>query len=176
MTPNPLIARLAGAADQPALTELIALAITEGQAAFLPPDLIAASRKLMGLDTTLVRDGTYWIVEADGVIAGCGGWSRRATLFGGDHTSGRDAALLDPAKDAARIRAMYTHPAHLRRGIGGLILRRCEAAAVAAGFTRLELAATLAGEALYRANGYDEVERFTVDGVPLIRMTKTKAA
>jgi len=78
----------------------------------LSPDLgeIASSRAIMGLDTQLIDDGTYFVVEQDGLVAGCGGWSRRATLYGGDSSPGRDAAPLDPAKDAARVRAMYTHP------------------------------------------------------------------
>ena len=112
------------------------------------------------------------IVFADGEPAGCGGWSRRNTLYGGDHTGGRNAALLDPAVDAARVRAMYTHPSFLRRGIGRLILDSCEAAARSEGFGRLQLAATLAGEPLYRAYGFHEIERFTDGGVPLIRMEK----
>ena len=126
----------------------------------------------MGLDTTLIADRTYFVVEADGELAGCGGWSRRATLYGGDHTAGRDAALLDPAADAARVRAMYTHPDHVRRGVGSLILELCEAAAAAEGFRRLELAATLSGEPLYRRHGFVETERFEDGGVPLVRMVK----
>ena len=104
----------------------------------------------------------------------------RATLYGGDHAAGRDAALLDPTRDAARVRAMYTHPDHARRGIGRLILARCEQAAAAEGFLGIELMSTLAGEPLYRACGYTEIERFTpepVPGVPLplIRMGKPLA-
>ncbi len=131
----------------------------------------------MGLDTQLIADRTYFAVADGARIAGCGGWSRRATLFGGDHSAGRDAALLDPAKDAARVRAMYTHPAYARRGIGRTILAACEAAARAEGFAKVELAATLAGEPLYRACGYTAIESFsrrTSNGaeVPLIRMGK----
>jgi GNAT superfamily N-acetyltransferase len=130
----------------------------------------------MGLDTQLVDDGTYFVVEQDGAVAGCGGWSRRATLYGGDRSPGRDAALLDPARDAARVRAMYTHPAFARRGVGRLILSLCEAAARAEGFMRVELVATLAGEPLYRACGYQATERFVDDrggsAVPLVRMSK----
>lgn len=164
--------RLATAADLPVLRAIMAAAITENLKPFLPPELIRASEKVMGLDTTLVEDRTYWIVFAEDEPAGCGGWSRRNTLYGGDHTGGRNAALLDPAVDAARVRAMYTHPSFIRRGIGRLILDNCEAAARSEGFGRLQLAATLAGEPLYRAYGFQEVERFTDGGVPLIRMEK----
>jgi GNAT superfamily N-acetyltransferase len=112
-------------------------------------------------------------------LAGCGGWSRRATLYGGDHsTSQRNAALLDMAKDAARVRAMYTHPDFKRRGVGRLILELCEAAAREAGFRKVELMATMSGEPLYRACGYQEIERLIAaskDGVdvPGVRMGKT---
>lgn len=143
---------------------------------FLGPDQIAASHAVMGLDTQLIEDGTYFVVEDDGAIAGCGGWSRRATLFGGDHSAGRDAALLDPAKDAAKVRAMYTHPAFARRGVGRMILQANERAAAAEGFSRVELAATAGGEPLYRACGYAPVSRFQTgpgDVVPMCLMSKT---
>jgi GNAT superfamily N-acetyltransferase len=129
-----------------------------------------------GLDRQLIADGTYFVVEAEDRIAGCGGWSRRATLYGGDHTPGRDAALLDPATEAARVRAMYTHPDFARRGVGGLILQLCETAAAVEGFTRLELMATLAGRELYVRHGFVALE--TIEDsrggapVPLIRMGK----
>ncbi|WP_333999201.1 GNAT family N-acetyltransferase [Sphingomonas aurantiaca] len=131
----------------------------------------------MGLDTQLIADGTYLLVHAnDGRLAGCGGWSRRATLYGGDHsTSLRDAALLDPRHDAAQIRAMYTDPDFVRRGVGRLVLSVCEAAARDAGFARAEMMATLAGEPLYRACGYHPIERIETPGevpVPMIRMGK----
>ena len=101
--------RLAAESDLPALAGLMALAIGELQAAFLSPQQIEASRAIMGLDSQLVADRTYFVVEADGgALAGCGGWSRRATLYGGDHSAGRDAALLDPSREPARIRAMTT--------------------------------------------------------------------
>lgn len=167
-----LTIRLATTDDLETLRAIMAVAIAENLKPFLSADLIRASEKVMGLDTTLVQDGTYWIVHADDAPAGCGGWSRRNTLYGGDHSSGRDAALLDPRVDAARVRAMYTHPAYVRRGIGRLILDHCEAAAAAKGFTRLELAATLGGEPLYRAYGFEEIERIVDGGVPLIRMGK----
>lgn len=168
--------RLATPADLPALTALMDAAIGELQRGFLDESQIAASRKLMGLDTQLVADGTYFVVEDAGEIAGCGGWSRRATLYGGDHSPGRDAALLDPATDAARVRAMYTHPAFARRGVGRLILSLCEAAARAGGFRRAELAGTLSGRPLYEACGYRVIEAFEDArggvAVPLFRMGK----
>jgi GNAT superfamily N-acetyltransferase len=130
----------------------------------------------MGLDTQLIEDGTYFIVEILGDIAGCGGWSRRATLYGGDESPGRSAVLLNPAKDAARIRAMYTHPLHTRKGVGRLILSLSEEAARSEGFERVELMASMAGEPLYRACGYEPCERVVDErggvGVPLVRMSK----
>jgi len=167
--------RLALEADLPALSALMNRAIAENLKPFLTPAQIVASHAIMGLDTALVADRTYFAIEDAGQIVGCGGWSRRATMYGGDHSAGRDAALLDPAIDAARVRAMYTHPAHLRRGIGRRILELCEAAAKAEGFRRLELVATLSGEPLYRSCGFSEVERFEDGGVPLVRMTKACA-
>jgi GNAT superfamily N-acetyltransferase len=170
--------RLATETDLRALKELMGRAIAELQRGFLSPAEIAASHAVMGLDTQLVADRTYFLVEADGRLAGCGGWSRRATLYGGDHSTAlRDAALLDPAKDAARVRAMYTDPGFARRGVGRLILALCEAAAAAEGFSRVQLMATLSGEPLYRACGYQEIERTAsapVDGVrvPLVLMGK----
>ena len=171
--------RLATHADLGALTELMDAAISELQQPFLSAAEIASSRKIMGLDTLLIDDGTYFVVEQESEIAGCGGWSRRATLYGGDRSPGRDPALLDPTRDAARVRAMYTHPAFVRRGVGRLILSLCEDAARAEGFRRAELMATLAGEKLYAACGYVEVERLTDDrggvAVPLVRMVKMLA-
>jgi GNAT superfamily N-acetyltransferase len=172
-----MIARLATEADLEPLRAVMDLAIARLQASFLTPAEIAASRFVMGLDTQLVADRTYFLVESEGRVAGCGGWSRRATLYGGDHSTDlRDAALLDPATDAARIRAMYTHPDFTRRGVGRMILDLSETAAGAAGFRRVELMATLSGEPLYRAHGYEEIERMwshTPAGpVPGVRMGK----
>ena len=172
-----LILRLAAPEDLPALRDLMNAAIGELLNPFLSPAEVAASYEVMGLDSQLVADGTYFIVEDSAALAGCGGWSRRATLFGGDHSAGRDAALLDPSRDAARVRAMYTHPDHVRKGVGRLILDACERAAAGEGFTRCEMAATLAGEPLYRACGYLEIERFVASTsggveVPLVRMGK----
>jgi len=170
------IHRQATETDIPALRALMAAAIDELQRGFLTPEQIAASRLVMGLDTQLIADGTYFAVAAGGELAGCGGWSRRNTLFGGNHTPGRDPALLDPRTDAARVRAMYTAPGFTRRGVGRLILSLCEAAAATEGFRRVELAATLSGEPLYLACGYHPIEPFSVDAggtpVPLIRMGK----
>jgi GNAT superfamily N-acetyltransferase len=169
--------RLARREDVDALRVLMDAAISELQKPFLSEGQIASSRTIMGLDTQLIDDGTYFIVDADGQLAGCGGWSRRATLYGGDQSPGRSAALLDPAKDAARVRAMYTHPLHVRKGVGRLILSLCEGAARAEGFGRVEPMATLAGVPLYRAAGYEPREEVTDDrggvAVPLLRMSKS---
>lgn len=164
--------------DLDALRGVMARAIAELQAGFLTSEQVAASHGVMGLDTQLIRDGTYLLAEVDGAIAGCGGWSFRATLYGGDASIvARTPERLDPATDAARIRAMYTNPDHARRGVGRQVLAACEDAAAAAGFARAELMATLAGAPLYRAAGYREIEPVLsapVNGVsvPLIRMGK----
>lgn len=170
--------RLAIEDDLPAIRALMDVAIAEHLKAFLDPAQVELSKSIMGLDTQLVADRTYFLVEEDGRLAGCGGWSRRATLYGGDHsTAQRNAALLDIAKDAARVRAMYTHPDFARRGVGRLILQLCEAAARDAGFRSVELMATMSGEPLYKAAGYTQIERIIAaskDGVdvPGVRMGK----
>jgi len=171
-----LRSRLAVMADVPALTALMDAAISELQRGFLDDAQIDSSRAIMGIDTQLIVDGTYFVVEIDGEIAGCGGWGRRAPLYGSDPPPGRDGQLLDPAVDAARVRAMYTHPRFARRGVGRVVLSLCERAAAQAGFTRLELVSTLSGEPLYTAYGFEPVERL-VDStggapVPIIRMQK----
>ena len=170
-----LASRRATVDDIPTLHGVMEAAIAQLQRAFLTEAQIAASRAIMGIDTQLIEDGTYYVVECDGRIAGCGGWSRRATLYGHDHTPGRDARLLDPAVEAARVRAMYTDPGYARRGVGRRILALCEAAAAAEGFTELELMATLS-----TAYGFQPVQRVrdTTGGapVPLVRMVKTVAA
>ncbi|MCB2112336.1 MAG: GNAT family N-acetyltransferase [Parvularculaceae bacterium] len=170
--------RVASEADIPAIKTLMAAAIEELQKGFLTPDEIEASKDIMGLDTQIIADRTYFIVEDGTEVVGCGGWSRRKTLFGGDHSSGRDAAPLDPETDAAKIRAMYTHPAHVRRGVGRLVLATCEKAAAREGFKRAEMGATLAGAPLYEACGYRKTESFnspTRSGVevPMYRMEKS---
>jgi GNAT superfamily N-acetyltransferase len=177
-TANHFTLRLARLDDVPALRSLMDASMRIHLAAVLSPDEVDASFAIMGLDTQLIDDGTYYVVECEGRVAGCGGWSRRATLFGGDHSAGRDAALLDPKADAARVRAMYTHPDFARQGVGRLILGVCEEKAAAEGFTRTELGATMSGLPLYRAYGYLEIEQLRVDTpsgvrVPIIRMGKT---
>ncbi len=176
MAPGDLTHRIAREADIPALSLVMDASIAELQKGFLDPAQIESSRMIMGLDRQLVADGTYFVVECEGRVAGCGGWSRRATLYGGDHTPGRDAAMLDPTVDAARVRAMYTHPDFARRGVGRLILRLCEDAARAEGFKRLELMATMSGRALYVPSGYTDIEAIEDSRggapVPLVRMGK----
>lgn len=176
MTP-PLIA-IATEADIPAIRALMARAIDELQRGFLSDAEIAASRAVMGLDTQLIADRSYFTARMGGALAGCGGWSWRATLYGGDHSSDlREPRALDPSSEPARIRAMFTDPAFVRQGVGRAILDACEAAALAAGFGEAEMMATLAGEPLYRACGYAVIERVQaapVGGVavPLVRMRK----
>jgi len=169
--------RIATPADYPALEALMRASIRELIGAHLDPERTAASFEIMGVDSQLIADGTYFAVEDEGQVVGCGGWSRRATLFGGDHSAGRDARLLDPHHEAARVRAMYTHPSHTRRGIGRMVLNACEAAARTAGFRSVELVATVAGEPLYGACGYVLDERIEVPTsrgvtVPCARMHK----
>ena len=168
--------RVATEADIPTLVALMDRSITGPLSAFLTPQQIVASRRLMGIDSQIIADRTFVIVEADGALAGCGGWSGRITEYGGDHTPGRMPAPLTPGIDAARIRAMYTAPEFVRRGVGRLILGLCETASRAAGYDRVELVATMGGEPLYRAAGYGEIERFEDDRggapVPLVRMGK----
>ena len=172
-----LTSRLATRDDVPALVPLMEAAIEELQKGFLNQAQIRSSHAFMGLDQQLIDDGTYFVVEVDGRLAGCGGWSHRATLYGGDHSAGRDSAQLDPARDPAKVRAMYTHPSFTRRGVGRLILSLCEQAAEAEGFSRLELMSTMSGQPLYTAAGFEPLEELTDDAggvpVPLIRMGKT---
>ncbi|QKG70703.1 GNAT family N-acetyltransferase [Erythrobacter mangrovi] len=172
-----LTARWATEDDIPALRNIMDLAIEQLQRGFLSPEQIAASRAVMGLDTQLIADRTYCVIEDEATPVGCGGWSNRNTLYGGDHSTDlRNASLLDPMSDPARIRAMYTHPEHARRGIGKMILDFCEGAARDHGFTSVELMATMSGVPLYKAAGYVEIEPRidVVDGieVPLVRMRK----
>ncbi|MBL8216707.1 MAG: GNAT family N-acetyltransferase [Bryobacterales bacterium] len=171
--------RLAKLADVAPLRVLITASVNGLQAG----DYSAAQRagalgSVFGVDTRLIADGTYFVVEtADGRLAACGGWSRFRTLFGADAMQGREDSYLDPAVDAARIRAFFVHPEFARRGLGSRILQACEQAAREAGFWRFELGATLTGVPLYERHGYREIERLDValgngETLPIIRMAK----
>lgn len=165
--------RPATMADAPAIAALMDRAIGVLQTGFLDPVQVAASRRVMGLDTRLIADGTYVLMLSGDRIAGCGGWSRRATLYGGDHSADlRDDRMLDPATEPARIRAMYTDPDFARMGVGRRVLTLCEDAARGAGFGSAAMMATLAGEPLYAACGYRVVARITDGPVPLVRMAR----
>ena len=141
----------------------------------------AAIKLVYGIDTQLIRDGTYFVVEQDQQIVACGGWSRRRTLFGGDqHSPSRAPELLDSANEPARIRAFFVKPGWERRGIGSVLVRACERAALSEGFHQIEMASTLTGVALYSAHGYSQVERIDVPlenglTLPVIRMAKAFA-
>jgi GNAT superfamily N-acetyltransferase len=168
--------RLATVDDVAVLVPLIDAAIEELQRGFLGAEQIESSKAFMGIDRQLIDDGTYFLVEIDGTVAGCGGWSRRATLYGGDNSTGRDATLLDPAIDPARVRAMYTHPNFARRGVGRRVLEACEAAAAAEGYVTLELMGTRSGRPLYEAFGFQPLQEYEdASGgapVPMTRMQK----
>lgn len=157
--------RIAGQHDKPSIIALMQASIAENMKAFLSDEEIEAAKETMGVDRTLLEDGTYFVIETivDGepVMVGCGGWGKRRTLYGGDHTARRDDSLSDPATEPARIRAMYTHPDWIRNGIGTLLLDLGEAAAREAGFSTIELGSTVPGEPLYRARGYVEISRET---------------
>ena len=166
--------RLATDDDLPAIAAIIERAVSKLQDGFLSPSEIEASRQFMGVDTQLVRDATYFYAVVDDRIAGCGGWSWRRTLFGGDEAGDLiDPAPLNPAIEPARIRAMYTDPGYVRRGVGMAILAAAEDAARNAGFREIDLMSTLAGEPLYRRCGYQAIgERLRYADVPLIPMRK----
>lgn len=147
--------RLATLDDYSALQQLIADSVRGLSAQdYSSAQIEAAIGTTMGVDTQLIRDGTFFVAEAGGQIVACGGWSRRRTLFGADTQRDRQPELLDPARDAARVRAFFVHPSWARRGIGRALLQRCEDAARAAGFARADLMATLPGQRLYQAQGF----------------------
>jgi len=156
--------RLAARADIARLSELIARSArglsTED---YRPEQVDGALRGAFGIDTQLIDDGTYFVAEHDGELAGCGGWSFRSTLFGGDARADRDASLLDPATQVAKIRAFFVEPSKARLGVGTSLLERCENEARARGFTRAELMATLPGLKLYAARGYVGDKRVRYD-------------
>lgn len=177
--------RIAVPGDVSALTEMIAQSVRTLQAEdYSEAQREAALKTVFGIDSQLVADGTYLVAEASGAhpglpkIAGCGGWSKRKTLYGGDHWEHReDAVLLDPHTDAAKIRAFFIHPAWARTGVGTLLLNACEEAARAAGFVRYEMGATLTGAKLFGARGYVAVKRIEVpigEGLrlPVLHMEK----
>lgn len=167
----PFTLRTATLADVAALQAVIAESargLSGGD--YTPEQIDAALQGAFGVDTELIRDRTYFVVEDDGTIVGCGGWSRRRTLFGGDAQGGRQSDLLDPARESARVRAFFVRPDWARRGIGRLLLEECERAARAAGFRAVELMATLPGRRLYAAFGYvgeERVTHITGSGVPI---------
>ena len=164
--------------DLEGLREVMRRSIESLQDDFLTRGQVRVSHQVMGLDTQLVRDGTYFVIEREERMAGCGGWSWRSTLYGGDESLiSREPEALDPETEPARIRAMYTDPDFARQGVGRLVLRLCEEAAVRAGFRRATMMATMAGVPLYAACGYIEAEpalSAPIDGiqVPLVRMEK----
>lgn len=179
--------RLATHDEVPALRQLIEASVRQLQAHdYTEKQREAALRTVFGVDSQLIADGTYVVADASDAqsddtskpaIAGCGGWSKRKTLFGGDQYRGREDSLLDPAHDAAKIRAFFVHPAWARQGVGTLILDACENAARAAGFTRFEMGATLTGVKLFGAKGYAPVKRMEVplddgDVLPIVQMEK----
>lgn len=171
--------RIARASDVPALAALIPISVRALQAMhYSPAQMDAASGTVFAVDRQLIDDRTYFVVEDGGSIAGCGGWSRRRSLFGGDSLrAAGDSDALDPACDPARIRAFFVHPDRARRGIGRQIMLACEKAIGEARFLSVELVATLAGEPLYAAFGYIPVERYAIPlagglHLPVVRMVK----
>ena len=183
---QPFALRLATNQDIPTLHALIEASVRGLEAGdYTPAQIEGALGTVLGLDTQLIRDKTYFVAEArdkdardENVrIVGCGGWSKRRTLFGADRGPGRGPELLDPATDAAKVRAIFVHPEFARRGLGSLILAHVEAAAIAAGFRRFEMGSTLTGVPLYRLKGYVETERIAVplgngEVLPVVRMVK----
>ncbi|HXW93373.1 MAG TPA: GNAT family N-acetyltransferase [Terriglobales bacterium] len=171
--------------DIPGLGKLIDASVRGLQSRdYTPSQIEAALKTVYGVDSQLIADGTYFVAVAEdpkepsrSAIVGCGGWSKRKTLFGGDHWDCRQDDLLNPHDDAAKIRAFFVHPSWARRGIGGLILQASERAAQQAGFKRLEMGATLSGVPFYLAKGYYAFENLEValsngESLPIVRMAK----
>lgn len=171
--------KVATTQDIPAIRELIAASVRELQVEYSPTEREAALATVFTVDSRLIADGTYFIAYADdGRLAGCGGWSRRKTLYGGDHqVETIEPELLDPATDAAKIRAIFIHPDFARQGLGSLILRMSEEVAQTEGFMRFEMGSTLTGVALYSLKGYRETARIVVpvsggETIDVVRMVK----
>jgi GNAT superfamily N-acetyltransferase len=185
--------RLAVPEDVPVLRELIDASVRGLQTEdYTPAQIEGALKTVFGVDSQLIADGTYIVAQAEPnaiertgakhaqpelMIVGCGGWSKRKTLYGSDHWTGREDALLDPLRDAAKIRAFFIHPDWARRGVGGMILQACEDAARAAGFTRFEMGATLTGAKLFGVKGYVAVRPISIplvngESLPVIHMEK----
>ena len=193
MTQTEIRLRLAVPEDVPILRELIEASVRGLQAQdYSQAQIEGALKTVFGVDSQLVADGTYFVAQAEAgatqhpeatnsqsrmIIVGCGGWSKRETLYGSDHWTGRENALLDPLRDAAKIRAFFIHPNWARRGVGSMILQACEEAAKSAGFARFEMGATLTGAKLFGANGYVAVKPITIplvngESLPVIHMEK----
>ena len=181
--PDNIQIRIAVPADVPVLRALIDSSVRGLQAQdYTPTQIENALQTVFGVDSQLIADGTYLLAEAnsakaDSLIVGCGGWSKRKTLYGGDRWAAREDDLLDPIHDAAKIRSFFIHPEWARRGIGTMILDACEAAAKATGFSRFEMGATLTGVKLFRARGYVAIEHIEISvgngvSLPIIRMEK----
>jgi len=172
------LVRLATAEDIPALNELISASVHELQAAdYTMSEREGALGSVFGVDPVLIEDRTYFVAVVESQLAACGGWSRRATPFGTGRSPARDDSLLDPCRDAARIRALFVHPSRARTGLGTKILKACEAGAKSAGFERAELTATLTGAKLFRTHGYTVVEEIRLplqndESLNLLRMVK----
>ncbi len=193
MTQTEIRLRLAVPEDVPILRGLIEASVRGLQAQdYSQAQIEGALKTVFGVDSQLVADGTYFVAQAEAgatqhpeatnsqsrmIIVGCGGWSKRKTLYGSDHWTGREDALLDPLRDAAKIRAFFIHPNWARRGVGSMILQACEEAAKSAGFARFEMGATLTGAKLFGANGYVAVTPITIplangESLPVIHMEK----
>lgn len=170
--------RTATITDQPAIERLIAASVRElSTATYTRAQIEASLTTAFSIDTQLIADGTYYVAQAGDELTACGGWSWRRTLCGGSHHVQRDGSALDPQTEAAKIRAIFVDPRYARRGLGTRLLRNAEAKAIAAGFSRLEMGATLVGIPLYQREGYMEVERMDIplrDGItlPVVRMVK----
>jgi GNAT superfamily N-acetyltransferase len=174
--------RLARDPDIPALAELIRISSRALQAPYYSAAQIeAALGPIFAVDRQLIRDGTYFVIDQNSTIIGCGGWSKRKSLYGGDSERPSEDDMLDPTSDAARIRAFFVHPSWVRRGIGKSILQACEQAIISANFLKADLVATLAGEPLYSAFGYSVIERYEIPmtnglNLPVVRMSKSFAS